>query len=107
MKCRKDDLLMATIVAVLVGLFVFACAFRAFGQAKAGPLGAVQRIYSNEITNKAWTIDKVFVRTADNTLYDPTGTYVRYADLEYLKAANEGHLGAMNDLAFCFLNLCL
>ena len=56
----------------------------------AGPLGAVQRIYSDEITNKAWTIDKVFVRTEDNTLYDPTGTYVKYADVEYLKAVTEG-----------------
>ena len=53
-------------------------------------LGASIRIYSNEITNKAWQIDKVFKRTADNTLYDPTGTIAKYQDLEYLKAVTEG-----------------
>lgn len=56
----------------------------------ARPLGAVQRIYSSEITNKAWTIDKVFVRSSDNSLYDPTGTYVKRADIEYLKTVMDG-----------------
>lgn len=56
----------------------------------ADPLGVVQRVYSDEITNRAWTIDKVFIKSDDNTLYDPTGTYVKYADLEYLKAVSEG-----------------
>lgn len=76
----------AVIVAVILGLLVYFGAFTACGQ----QLGVVQRIYSNEITNKAWSIDKVFVRSVDGTLYDPTGTYVKHADLEYLKAVNDG-----------------
>ena len=90
MKTFKDSLRMAVIISVLSSIFVLVSSARVFGQESSVALGAVQRIYSAEITNKAWTIDKVFVRSEDNTLYDPTGTYVKYADVEYLKAVNEG-----------------
>ena len=54
----------------------------------AGPLGAVQRMYSNVTSNKAWRID--FVGCTDGKLVDQTGTLVSKADIEYLQAVNEG-----------------
>lgn len=53
-------------------------------------LGAVQRVYSATITNLAWSVDEVFVRERTGELVDPTGTIAKYADIEYLKAVNDG-----------------
>lgn len=52
------------------------------------PLGAVQRIYSNTVSNRAWRLDTVQVR--DGKLHDATGTLAAAADIEYLRAVNEG-----------------
>lgn len=69
-------------------------ALAAFGDGNQPPpplgasLGVSQRIYSEIVTNKQWSITDVFVR--DGELFDPTGTFTKKADLEYLIAVNEG-----------------
>lgn len=70
---------------IAVMLIAAVAAAGSFGQ----QLVAVQRVYSDEITNLAWSIDKVFVRP-DGSLYDPTGTFAKYGDVEYLRRVNQG-----------------
>lgn len=54
----------------------------------AGPLGAVQRVYSEPVSNRAWRLDTV--QSRNGRLFDPSGTLVSAADVAYLKAVNDG-----------------
>lgn len=52
------------------------------------PLGAVQRVFSDPVSNRAWRIDAV--SAIGDRLNDATGTLVEKADVEYLTRINEG-----------------
>jgi len=69
--------------------FLFTVLFCSVAYAQAPVhLTAVQRVYSDPVSNKAWRLDQVGV--VDGRLDDQTGTLVQKADIYYLEAVNAG-----------------
>lgn len=76
-------------IAMAVAVVIAAlCALPVRAQGLGASLGSVERIYSNEMTNRAWRLDTVQVR--NGRLHDATGTLVDAADIAYLQSVNEG-----------------